>query len=293
MRVPDSMLYRMHRQQINQSRSDIAEAQLQAATGIRVHKPSDDPLGAAQIRGFTSRIEQAEATLRNIESTTGRLQLSEATISEATALISRATELAVQQSNDTFSADDREATALEIRSIQEQLRTLANTEHNGEYLFAGFQTDTPPYDNAYVFQNDTNIRQIEVAPGHRVDSHVNGSDIFGGALGAVAVFDVVNDVAAAMEANDPDTLRQQLDRLEASHEQLVQGRARVGTLLNRFEVSREVTLQTHDRALIDRQEVLEADPIEAAQNLVQADVALQAAITIASRLPLPGLLGRG
>ena len=54
--------------------------------------------------------------------------------------------LAVQGANESLSPSDRNAIALQVKGLRDQLISLANTKGDTGYLFAGTKTDTQPFD---------------------------------------------------------------------------------------------------------------------------------------------------
>ena len=58
----------------------------------------------------------------------------------------RAQELIIQASSDVLGASDREAIALEVDEMKEEVLSLANAQDsNGSYLFSGYKTNTIPF----------------------------------------------------------------------------------------------------------------------------------------------------
>lgn len=92
-------------QQTNQRKSKIFE---QLSSGKRVNSAKDDPATLAIASGLESSIRELSATNRNISYQTSNLQTTSGELSASTDSLQRARELAVQASNGTLSAADRE-----------------------------------------------------------------------------------------------------------------------------------------------------------------------------------------
>ncbi len=70
--------------------------------------------------------------------------MTEASLSSAEDLISRAREISVQGSNSVLGPEDRAILATEIEAIRDQLFQVGNTQSPmGDYGFAGHATDRP------------------------------------------------------------------------------------------------------------------------------------------------------
>ena len=85
-----------------------------------------------------------------------------------------------------YSDETRKRTAEGINDLLEQVVTLANTKHMGQYLFAGSNTTSAPYlvertngeITGITYQGSLENRQIEVAPGIKSSAFYVGYDIF-------------------------------------------------------------------------------------------------------------------
>ena len=126
-------------------RQDIFDRQEQITSGKRVNRPSDDPAAAQRIGQFRNVIQTTDKRLFAVEEGQTRLNLTDGTLNEVGNTLLRAKELAIQMRNDTFSAVERANVAKEVNQLLQGVVGLANTQFNGQYLFAGFETQTAPY----------------------------------------------------------------------------------------------------------------------------------------------------
>ena len=126
-------------------RAQAERLQVQVGTGERLERSSDDPVASARLRQLSraDRLAQVES------SNTSRVREELTTASDrlddiANALI-RARELAVLAGNDTTSASAREAVAIEIEALREEiLANLNSVSSTGRGLFAG-ESSGPAY----------------------------------------------------------------------------------------------------------------------------------------------------
>ncbi len=289
MRVSDSLLYRMTQSRLASARERNALALDRASSGMRVEKPSDDPVAAAAARREANRIARAESVIESINVGMTNLQAADSALDETSALMNRARELAIEAGNDTLSAQDRQAIAAEIANIRAQVIAQANTQAGDTYVFGGYIDDQPPFDSAGNYSGDTNVRQQEVAPGVRIATGVTGDAVFG-VSGGTDVLQTLDDLHTALMANDASAVRASLDPLEAANHQIIDARAQLGASMNAFQVAQSTAERTRDRATERRAELTEIDPFQAFSELSRAEQALQAAVTAAARLPIAGLI---
>ena len=94
---------------------------------------------------YHATIAAGEQYLRNMDSSTGWLQATDATLTSANGALQRARELAVQGSNDTLDASQRGDMAAEVDQLLQQMVQWGNATLKGQRLFGGTKTDTNPF----------------------------------------------------------------------------------------------------------------------------------------------------
>jgi flagellar hook-associated protein 3 FlgL len=275
------------------SRESHFRAQSVASSGMRVEKPSDDPVAAGEARGLRSIERRRDAVAKTSAEAIDRLQQVDETLGQAGGLLTRVREIALMGANDHTSPLDRAVMADEVASLRQQLSSLANTRVDGEYVFSGLATDRPAFDATGAFTGEATLRQIEVGPGLRLPTQVSGAEVFGGAGGGVDAFATLDALEAALRADDPDAVHALLDDVEGAVGQVAQGQASVGHAQGALMQARAVAERARDEALRRRAELTEADPVEAFTDLVKTEQALREALAIAARMPPPSLVEMG
>jgi len=293
MRVADSMFFDMNRTSVAQNKLRQMDKQNQVLTGRRVNKPSDDPLASTLARRERAREVRAGTHMRATESIMADLQNADSALGSVGDILIRVTELTVQASNDTYSADNRRATAREVEKLREQVIALSNTRgENGRYIFSGFTDDSPAIDAAGLYVGDGAVREVEVAPGIRQPSGVSGQTTFTAAGGGVNILDVIENLRVALDTNAVPTVRNALNDLDIASNQINDARAELGALSLTTDVARSSAERVQMKTLERQDELLGIDQAEAVSDMVQAQHALELAISVASRLPPSGLVER-
>ncbi|MCS4502807.1 flagellar hook-associated protein FlgL [Arhodomonas aquaeolei] len=161
----------------------LSKVQEQIASGKRILSPSDDPSGAARVLELAQSIESTERYNRNIDAAESRMGLEESTLNEVSSTLQRVRELAVQAKNDSNTAEDRKKIAAEVREQWKHLVQLGNTtDGNGEYLFAGAQSGTRPFqtqaDDTVQYAGDQTARRLQVGAGRSMETTHTGYETF-------------------------------------------------------------------------------------------------------------------
>ncbi len=146
MRITQAMMYSSFTTNINGNLSDYMDLNLQAATMKKVNAPSDDPAASAHILNYRISIDKTEQYIENVDTGIGWLDLSSGVLSEVNTTMIRLKELAEQASTGTYDETNRLQISSEARELYERLITLANSEQNGRFIFAGQNIDAAPYE---------------------------------------------------------------------------------------------------------------------------------------------------
>jgi flagellar hook-associated protein 3 FlgL len=183
VRVSTSTLFRNGLNAMQQQQSGIAKAQQQIATGKRILAPSDDPVGAQRVLDLQQSLGLNQRYQQNGTRAAQRLAVEETALDGVMTALQRVRELAIQGNNDTHTAEDRQAIALEIEERLEELVSLANAQDgNGEFLFAGNATRTKPFariaGGSVVYNGDDGQRRLPVGPEYQVAVGDAGSEVF-------------------------------------------------------------------------------------------------------------------
>lgn len=175
----------IHQQALNamlDQQSATSKTQLQIATGRRILTPADDPVGAARVLALGQSVSVTEQYQANINAAESKLKLEESALGSVTNMLQRVRELALQGNNDTNTSQDREAIAVEVRELLDELLRVANSQdESGEYLFAGFKTQTQPFSESgatYTYSGDQGRRMLAVGPNRQIATGDSGTDVF-------------------------------------------------------------------------------------------------------------------
>jgi flagellar hook-associated protein 3 FlgL len=283
MRITENMRFTDVARSLSALRSRLADVTNQVSSGRRVVKPSDDPIAAAEL----TRISAREARTLDYQNTIGTvrsdLSLSESNLGEASGLMARAHEIAVQGANGSLSAADRKTLAAEVVSIREQLTSTANAKGtSGGYLFSGSKSSTAAFSSTGAYQGDNSEHQVEIAPGVVARVAVTGANAFG-AAGGTDAFAVLDSLRQALVDDDHDAIAAALDPIEASRSQIVRAQSDAGLILNRLDTADEALSLTQLELGKRESELGAVDPFAALTELTQLSSTLEQAIAVARK----------
>ena len=298
MRITNLSLSNRVSEGVQASFQRLAKVQESVSSGKRINRLSDDAYGAVRtidLRGYSASLDQYD---RNIDSALPQLALTDTVLADVSDALSRAKSLAVSLANDSFSAQDRLNGATEVHEVLSQLLALANTKFDSRYIFAGFKNDATPFTDSgtgIVYNGDNGELKTVTGPSTTLTVNLRGNTVFQGVgvTGGVDLFDAVQDLEAALSANDvtgPDGNHTQLGRLESAMEQVISQRAEVGARVNTAEAAKDSLDLIQLRTTTLRSQIEDADAIQVYSDLARQQYAFDAALQSATRVLQPSIL---
>jgi flagellar hook-associated protein 3 FlgL len=161
---------------------DIFQQQNRLATGRSFLSMSDDPAAASQSQKMNDSLSQQGQVLKNLQYADLMMSASDDALSEVNSLLNEAESIASQSIGAQASPAEREANAALIASIRERLMIVGNRTVNGSYIFAGRDTQDPPFVSALggvAYLGDTGDVLSRVARFEQEAINVPGNLLFG------------------------------------------------------------------------------------------------------------------
>jgi flagellar hook-associated protein 3 FlgL len=305
MRVTDFLRH------VENRNSRMYDLQNQIASGYRLHRPSDDPVGVHQTLLLTEQIARNEQYGRNLENGLSRLSFTENSLSEISNLINSIYSTGIQGDNDTMSTEDLEALAVEVEQLIQQLVSEANSQYNGVYVFAGQWTQTMPFDDVQgpggittsVSQAVTSpmgeiFREINVGdliainiPGDQLfmpDGEGEMTDLFWVAMGIRDFLNNNNEVPPSYET--VENINELLEALEAIRERVAGFQTTVGARVDRMNNVSSQLLNTNLTLTDSLSNIADTDLVQATMDLQSDQVAYQATLNVGALVLQPSLL---
>ena len=185
------------------TKSQLATLSEQISSGNRLTSLGVDPNASALVLNFENSIQQNKAYVKQADSATAMLQSTETALQAVNDAIVRLQELAVQGTG----TGDNSGAEQEVLSIKDNLLSLANTQTNGKYIFAGTRTQTVPFASTASgadYGGDTGIISLDVSSSTSVATNLIGDTVFfgsGGQDSPTDLFAQVTDLATALRTN--------------------------------------------------------------------------------------------
>lgn len=241
MRISTSQIFRQSVDAMLEKQRELSKTELQVASGKRILNPSDDPSASVRILDLQEAQQRLVQYQRNADVAVAKLDQEETALQSMEDLLQRVRELAVQGNNDPVGSEGRGAIATEIRQHIESFLQLANSrDANGEYIFAGFQSQTRPFDHDgtgnFSYSGDDGQRMVKIGDSREVAIGDPGSifnEFAAAGGGTTNVGEVLYTVATNYEAGNADP--NVLSDIDTALTGLLSTRAKVGARMNAID----------------------------------------------------------
>ena len=128
---------------INRQQNELASQMEHTSAGMRVIRPSDDPVAAAQAERARNRLERIASDQRGLDAQTATITYAESTLGEINDALQEFRSLLVQAGNGVYNQVQRDTLVEQLTSLRDQIAKYANrTDSNGLPLFRGLDTAT-------------------------------------------------------------------------------------------------------------------------------------------------------
>ena len=216
--------------------SNAANSALQTSierlsTGKRINSAKDDAAGLAISTSFTSQIKGQNQAIRNANDGIALAQTADGALGEATNILQRIRELAVQSASGTYSGDasgtnggDRANLQTEVTQLQAQLKDIV-----GGSTFNGVQLFSTAGESVKIQTGSKSTDQVTLAiTGLDLDDVAGAQDV-GATPGAAATVKVDSAANATLALDALDTALKAVNTTRAS---LGAGQSRLSSVVN-------------------------------------------------------------
>lgn len=216
---------------INIAAAQFARAQQQVASGKRMQRPSDDPMGTERAIQDIAAIGTIDAYSQTSGTAAARLSVLDGALSSMTDILTDALATATSGHGSTVDQITRDTASVKLLGLRDALAGTLNTGFQGVYVFGGTESSTPPYANttgAWVYAGNSSSVTVDTSPNRTVSLSRDGQAIAKGS-DATDVFAVMETLAAAVSAGDDAAVTIGIDALSRAFTRVVKAQSQVGT----------------------------------------------------------------
>lgn len=291
-RVTQGMMNTQLLTNLNSNLKRLDNLQNQLATGRRINKPSDDPVGISFSMRYRSEISSNDQYQKNADSAASWLDYSDTILNQAGDVIHRVRELAVQGANGTNPPEALDAINSEMKQLYGQLVQIGNSQFNGKYVFNGQTTDVKPYSDATADKDftDTGDIQFEVGVGSKLAVNITGDAVFGSPSSPDNAFAVIKNIMDNLSSGNYQGVSDSIGLLDSRTDTFLEKRADIGAKQNRIDLTMNRLQDTgvNITSLLSKTE--DADMAQVITQLKTDENVYEASLSTGSKIIRPSLL---
>jgi flagellar hook-associated protein 3 FlgL len=278
---------------LNQNLRRLERIQTWLSTTKYINRPSDDPSGIVNTLRYTSYITEAGEYLSKIAEARNFLNTTDSALANVTDILHRANELTIQGINGTNPTTAREAIAIEMRELQDQIRVIANTTFGSKHIFAGTNvTQAPMQDDPVTWTGNDSEMYLEIGVGTTIPINSTIKEVFFNDTDPdnPGIYQLLGRIADALENEDVEALNQDLGLIQERLDSITQERAVIGAKVNRLDLQEtrlENTRINYEELLSKNQD---ADLAEVIMQLKMQENVYRASLAAGARIIMPSLV---
>jgi len=280
-RVSDAMFFSSLSRGVGRAEKRAYAAQTRAQTGLRVNKPSDDPVVASRASVMRAQLARLDTMDHVSARAATQLAASGRALDETISIVSTVRTMARSAAGGTVDTTGMSDLAVNVAAQQTALLATANTSTDAGYVFGGYLDQSPPFQATGAYVGDAGVRSVEVAPGQRVATGVSGAQAFT-AAGGQDVFAVVEAVRVALAAGDRAAATAQLGAIDGALAQLKAARVQVGASADAVKGADASRVTARNQLQTSYDLAMKIDDATASVDMLAAQNALEAATRQAS-----------
>jgi flagellar hook-associated protein 3 FlgL len=199
--------------------------------------------------------------------------------------------LTLQANNSTTSSDQRQVLADQIDRLKDRLLTLANSQNDGRYLFAGTETTTQPFTAGppVNYTGNNTPQEVSLTVGAPFATSVTGTALLN-TRGGTDLFQNLTTLSAAIRTGDNAAIGAGLNGLDVDLDNVIRQNGDMGARLQYVDLMRQ---QADDNLATSKGRLSQLQDVDLAEAIIEeksAENAQQAALAMAGRIDQPSLL---
>jgi flagellar hook-associated protein 3 FlgL len=316
-RVTQSMMNTQLLRNISNNMGRMNTLQNQLSTGMKINKPSDDPVGITFALRYRSELDSNDQYSKNVSSSLSMLEYTDTSIGQAGDIMQRVRELLVKGANGTLEQTSLDAVKVEISQMYNQMVEIGNSQFNGKQVFNGEMTGEKPYPTmgvdgtvdlvadppllkAYQVSSDNGSIKYELSAGMKLGVNITGNEVFGNGISPNAtqaeiesndnVFLLLQRAYDMLGSADQKGVSALIGQVDSRMNTMLTKRAEVGAKVNRVDIVQnrladiEINLKTVQAKTED------ADMSEVITNMKTEENVYQASLSVGAQLIRPSLV---
>jgi flagellar hook-associated protein 3 FlgL len=180
MRVSDRWMMEQNVRHMQSSQGSLLDLQEKVSSTKAFQRISENPTAASAALSLRSGLRAAKSYQEVAKTSDDWMSAMDWALNEMETTATKAITLTEQGGNDTLDDRDRQAIAAELDGLLSHALEAGNAQHEGKYLFSGFEVNTKPFTlvdgatDSVSYAGDDGLIQRSMGPNHTVTINIHG-----------------------------------------------------------------------------------------------------------------------
>lgn len=182
IRVTDNYLSKILVGDLNRSLGTLLKNQRMAGSMRRVNSFADDPRAISTIQRYNSLLANNNQYLGNVTRSRIIVDGTDVALQNISDVLADVRVIAMRESSAVATPMSNGTSVIEVDTLVNRLMDVLNTTVEGNYIFSGRQTDTPPFERSgdtVVYQGDNDEIQSQTGPNSTMTVNIPGNVFLG------------------------------------------------------------------------------------------------------------------
>lgn len=300
MRITANMSAENSLYNIQKGRARLDKLQESIASGQNVNRPSDDPVSNRVLMDIGDKLKAIDQHSSNINKATSWLKFTNTALEGISEVVRQAKKLAGTITSGSSDATIRQSAHDQLVDFKKQVVDMANTQFGDQYIFAGADNTTPPFnyaDNTYA--GDGTQLTIEIAQNATQALNVTGDRLLKGvganpSYGSTDILKVFDDLIAAVGDNvtpsNVNAISLAATDLESGAKQLNIATSDILSRMTRLDNMDKLNVNNKNTLLFITTSIQEVDYAKLGVQMNSQKLAFEAALSSTAKLTQLSLL---
>ncbi len=276
---------------IQEGRAKLDSLTEKLASQSNVNRPSDDPIATSVILDANTRLQATAQYSSNITKANTSLNMTSTALQGISDTLTQAKTLVATITSGTTDLTVRQNAVSQLTTLRSQLVDMGNTQYQGQYIFSGALTSTPPFsDSTANYGGDSTVNSVNIDTSATEKINITGDRVLTAGAPGVNILQTIDDLIANINSNNVTGIQTGAKNLETGFDQITNLQTEVASRLTRLDNTSSMLNITKNTLETIRGNVQDADMYKLGVELTQQQTAFEASLSATAKISNLSLL---
>ena len=198
---------------LDQTQSTEQQLTSELSSGAGVTSLGQNPVAAGENVLLLNQMQRDDSFTQSSSLVQGQLQVADSAMGSVVTQLTEAIAIATGANNGTLNTSQLQAISNQLSGIRDEVTSLANTSYQGQYIFGGGQTSSPPFTNSNgstpamtTYNGDETVNSLQTPNGQTIQLNMPGDMCMTPLVRLLVVFHFLRQALGTQTAPSNPTL---------------------------------------------------------------------------------------